>query len=84
MDGDEGLVPQWVQCMRLGWFPATTNIPSTAFTFDFLDFFQELTFQGKTNLYDFWKALERFTDNSGEPVFVSRPLQFPGKQLKMY
>ncbi|PIL23576.1 hypothetical protein GSI_14889 [Ganoderma sinense ZZ0214-1] len=41
------------------------RVPATAFTFSLLKFFQELNFQGKTNLYDFWKTIERITDNSG-------------------
>ncbi len=62
---------EWTQLFRRGWFPATTNRPATAFTFTLLDTFQELNFQGKTNLYDFWKTIERLTDNSGSGVFVS-------------
>lgn len=64
-------VPEWAQLLRRGWFPATTNRSATAFTYRLLDFFQEINFQGKTNLYDFWKALENITDNSGVPTFVS-------------
>ncbi|OJT14652.1 hypothetical protein TRAPUB_8795 [Trametes pubescens] len=60
---------EWTQLFRRGWFPATTNRPATAFTFTLLDTFQELNFQGKTNLYDFWKTIERLTDNSGSGVF---------------
>lgn len=66
---------EWAQLLRRGWFPATTHRPATAFTFKLLDTFQELNFQGKTNLYDFWKTIERLTDNSGSGgVFVSSPL----------
>ncbi|KAI9068488.1 hypothetical protein FKP32DRAFT_1561583, partial [Trametes sanguinea] len=66
---------EWTQLLRRGWFPATTNRPATpcstatAFTFRLLDTFQELNFQGKTNLYDFWKTIERLTDNSGAGTF---------------
>ena len=59
------LTPQWKQLIRAGWFPATTRVPATAFTFSLLKFFQELNFQGKMNLHDFWKTIERITDNSG-------------------
>lgn len=62
---------EWAQLLRRGWFPATTHRPATAFTFKLLDTFQELNLQGKTNLYDFWKTIERLTDNSGAGVFVS-------------
>ena len=69
---------EWVQLMRRGWFPASTSRPETAFTFQMLDTFHEINFQGKTSLYDFWKSLERITDNSGArpPIvcpFVSMP-----------
>ena len=65
LDDQDLFTPEWVQLMRRGWFPATTNRPATAFTFRMLEFFQELNFQAKTNLFDFWKTLERVTDNSG-------------------
>ncbi|KAI0744413.1 hypothetical protein C8Q76DRAFT_606972, partial [Earliella scabrosa] len=65
LDDSDNFVYQWVQVFRQGWFPATTNKPATAFTFEMLNAFQELNFQGKTNLYDYWKSLERITDNSG-------------------
>ncbi|PIL29361.1 hypothetical protein GSI_09412 [Ganoderma sinense ZZ0214-1] len=57
--------PEWAQLFRVGWFPATTAVPATAFTFDLLKTFQELNFQAKTNLNDFWSTIERLTDNSG-------------------
>ncbi len=51
--------------MRMGWFPASMDRPETVFTFRLLKTFQELNFQAKTNLHDYWKTLERITDNSG-------------------
>lgn len=65
LDPDDLFLPEWVQLMRRGWFPATTNRPATVFTFRMLDFFQELNFTAKANLFDFWRTLERVTDNSG-------------------
>ncbi|KAI0757483.1 hypothetical protein C8Q80DRAFT_1092841, partial [Daedaleopsis nitida] len=65
LDQDTQLTAEWHQLMRLGWFPATMNRPATVFTFCKLKMFQELSFQGKTNLYDYWKTIERITDNSG-------------------
>ena len=53
-----------VQILRQGWFPATFDRPQTAFTFECLGFFHELTLQGKTNLYDFYHTLLRVTDNA--------------------
>ncbi|KAI0083018.1 hypothetical protein BDY19DRAFT_901053, partial [Irpex rosettiformis] len=61
----DGLVPDWAQLMRYGWFPATRQRIATAFTFRMLEFFHELTLQAKTSLHDFHKTLSRITDNSG-------------------
>jgi hypothetical protein len=49
--------------MRARWFPATFNRPKTAFTFDCLDTFHELTLQGKTPVYDFYHMILHKTDN---------------------
>ncbi len=65
LDDQNDLTRQWRQLFREGWFPATTSRPETVFTFQVLSTFQELNLQGKTNLYDFAKTLERLTDNSG-------------------
>ncbi|KAI0686904.1 hypothetical protein C8T65DRAFT_590675 [Cerioporus squamosus] len=65
LDNNEQFTHQWVQVFRQGWFPATTNRPATTFTFRMLNVFQELNSQGKTTLYDYWRTLERVTDNSG-------------------
>jgi hypothetical protein len=52
-----------IQLLRAGWFPATFNRPKTAFTFDTLETFHELTLQGKTTIYDFYHTIQRKTDN---------------------
>ncbi|GBE78058.1 hypothetical protein SCP_0109400 [Sparassis crispa] len=54
-----------IQLLRVGWYPATTECPRTAFTFDYLNTFHLLTLQGKLNLYDYYKAILRKTDNIG-------------------
>lgn len=53
-----------VQLLWKRWFPATTTHPQTAFTFDCLDTFHELTLQGKMTLYDFYHVLLHKTDNA--------------------
>ncbi|KAH8103218.1 hypothetical protein DFH11DRAFT_1692670 [Phellopilus nigrolimitatus] len=65
----------FVQLLRAGLFPATIDRPRTAFTFDMLDTFHELTLQGKTNAYDFYKSTLRRTDN-GKPATVYRYNEF--------
>ncbi|TFK80097.1 hypothetical protein K466DRAFT_667830 [Polyporus arcularius HHB13444] len=72
LDDEEQFTYQWVQVFRQGWFPATIDKPATAFTFRMLDAFQELNFQGKTSLYDYWKSLERITDNTGSRTGLNR------------
>lgn len=58
-----GFVHHRAQLLRARWFPATFNRPQTAFTFDCLDTFHELTLQGKTPLYDFYYTILHKTDN---------------------
>ncbi|KAH9965071.1 hypothetical protein BGW80DRAFT_1255055, partial [Lactifluus volemus] len=58
-----GFIHQRTQLLRARWFPATFNRPKTAFTFDCLDTFHELTLQGKTPLYDFYHTVLHKTDN---------------------
>ena len=53
------------QLLRHELYPATTNSPSTCFTFRLLDTFQILTLQSKINAYDFYQSLEHLTDNAG-------------------
>ena len=54
----------WTQLLCERWFPATLSRPQTAFTFDCLESFHELTLQGKTNLYDYYNTLLRRSDNA--------------------
>lgn len=63
--GCSGAPHQRVQLLRLGWFPATTNRPNTAFTFDLLNTFQLINLQGKLSVYDFYQSLLHKTDNMG-------------------
>ncbi|RDX40145.1 hypothetical protein OH76DRAFT_1423890 [Lentinus brumalis] len=67
---------EWVQVFRRGWFPATTHKPATAFTLRLLEAFHETNFQGKISLYDYWRSLERITDNSGTRPTLNRYKQF--------
>ena len=67
--GEEQL-PFWTQLLREGWFPATLSRPQTAFTFDCLETFHELTLQGKTNIYDFYNTLLRRSDNANLTISI--------------
>lgn len=69
--GCSGLEKRY-QLLRTRWFPATQSQPATVFTFDVLDFFLEISYQGKTNAHDFCTSLENLTDGCGFQVPVRR------------
>ncbi len=60
-----------IQLLRARLFPATTLDPRTAATFEVLRLFQLLTFGSKVSGYEFYHALSRLTNNTGETVPVS-------------
>ncbi|KAI0643898.1 hypothetical protein C8Q79DRAFT_1002434 [Trametes meyenii] len=57
--------PSWRQLLRADLFPSTHQHPKSAFSFAVLKLFHETNLQAKTNMYDFYHALLRVTDNSG-------------------
>ncbi|THU89748.1 hypothetical protein K435DRAFT_677270 [Dendrothele bispora CBS 962.96] len=61
---------KWEQLMRNRMFPATHTRPSTACTFQMLNWFHVLTLSSKVTAYDFYKGLERTTDNTGAKLPV--------------
>ncbi|KAF7982533.1 hypothetical protein HWV62_28158 [Athelia sp. TMB] len=54
-----------VQLLRSEWFPASTEQPNSAFTFDVLNTFQLISLQGKLSAYDFYLSLVHKIDNLG-------------------
>ncbi|KAG6825043.1 hypothetical protein H0H92_005019, partial [Tricholoma furcatifolium] len=58
------LIHKRTQLLRSQWLPASQERPRTAFTFSVLKLYHELTLQGKTTIYDFYKTLMRRTDNN--------------------
>ncbi|KAJ7734855.1 hypothetical protein B0H16DRAFT_1731613 [Mycena metata] len=60
--------PPEIQLLRAGWFPATEDKPRTCATFAVMDVFVLSTPQSKTTIYDFYKTLEKLTQNSGGKV----------------
>ncbi|KAI0650174.1 hypothetical protein C8Q79DRAFT_1108642 [Trametes meyenii] len=60
-----GTPPAWQQFLRADIFPSTHKRPKSAFTIALLKLFHEMNLQAKTNMYDFYNALLRMTDNSG-------------------
>lgn len=53
------------QLLRIAWWPATPFDPKTCATFELLRQFHLLNLQGKLPAYDFCRALELQTDNTG-------------------
>ncbi|KZV60207.1 hypothetical protein PENSPDRAFT_594339, partial [Peniophora sp. CONT] len=58
-------VPARTQLVRERWWPATTDKPQTAATFEALDTLDALGTCGKTNAYEFWNAACILTDATG-------------------
>ncbi|THU83945.1 hypothetical protein K435DRAFT_603524, partial [Dendrothele bispora CBS 962.96] len=56
---------KWEQLMRMRWFPGTHSRPNTACTYQMLEQFHILTLSGKITAYDYYRGLERLTDNTG-------------------
>ncbi|KAI0058288.1 hypothetical protein BV25DRAFT_1810998, partial [Artomyces pyxidatus] len=58
-------VEQWTQLRRFGWWPATPLEPQTAATSQVLKQFHLLSLQGKVTGFNYYRALELQTDNTG-------------------
>ena len=64
--------------LRMRWYTASFDRPSTAFSFDLLDTYHKITLQGKLNLYDFYTSIMKKSDNCGrKKVIVSEPMLVP-------
>lgn len=63
--------PRYIQLLRVRLLPTTTDRPQSAYTFDVLDTFEELSLQGKSNVFDFYNAICFKTDKSQPIQFVS-------------
>ena len=76
------------QLLRFCLFPATTSNPHTAATFRVLETFQMLSFMSRVSAFEFLRALERRTDNTGTiPVPVSSSFScypFPFLNMTLY
>ncbi|KAF7317933.1 CxC2 domain-containing protein [Mycena kentingensis (nom. inval.)] len=57
--------PDFLQLLRVGWYPSTTTAPQTCATFACLERFHVLSLHGKTSVYDFYAALESLTNGVG-------------------
>ena len=69
--GIAGSSEHYVQLLRHSWWPATSNKPRTAVSFNVLKQYHALALQGKLSMYDFYLSLARLMDNTGtEPMKV--------------
>ncbi|KZS90570.1 hypothetical protein SISNIDRAFT_386166, partial [Sistotremastrum niveocremeum HHB9708] len=53
------------QLLRVKWFPASQDKPQTAFTFDLLELFHQITSVSGFSAHQYHSALQNLTDNSG-------------------
>lgn len=63
--GCQQAVSHTTQLLRSHLFPSTTIAPKSAATFRVLETFQLLSFTSKLSAFEFYKAIERRTDNTG-------------------
>ncbi|TFY66437.1 hypothetical protein EVG20_g4645 [Dentipellis fragilis] len=71
-----GSAPAYIQLLRANWWPVTLERPRTIVTIRTLKFFHALSVQAKTNAYDFYNGIVRFTDGSGLHQLKSRYQEF--------
>ncbi|KAK7028192.1 hypothetical protein VNI00_014882 [Paramarasmius palmivorus] len=64
------------QLIRYEWYPATHSAPQTCFTFRLLENFHAMTLLGKISAYDYYRALEKLTDDCGRLQFKNRYRSF--------
>ncbi|KAF7291342.1 CxC2 domain-containing protein [Mycena indigotica] len=57
--------PHYIQLLKAGWYPSTSDAPRTCATFACLDTFHYQTLHGKTTAYDYYATLESLTDGTG-------------------
>jgi hypothetical protein len=60
-----------VQLFRARLFPASYERPATAFSFDVLDIFEELTLKSKIGMFDFFESMLAVTGKNLPSTHVS-------------
>ncbi|KAK0475299.1 hypothetical protein EDD18DRAFT_1090013, partial [Armillaria luteobubalina] len=63
--GCEQQIPQHIQLLQCGWYPASQQVVKTCATFQLLKMFHLLSLVSKTTTYNFCHMLERMSDNTG-------------------
>ena len=57
-----------IQLLRWGFYPASQQIIKTCATFTLLDLLHKLALTSKASTYDFYRALEKLSNNTGISV----------------
>jgi hypothetical protein len=65
-------IPHHLQLMRRGFYPASQKIVKTCGTFRLLDLLHMLAVVSKGSMYDFYRTLEKLTNNTGIDIPKSR------------
>lgn len=60
-----GTQSRYVQLLRAGLFPVTSEHPRAAITFRTLEVFELLSYESKVSAYEYYRTLSRLTDNTG-------------------
>lgn len=63
--GCQGALPQHIQLLRRRLYPASQITIRTCATFELLRLLHTLALTTKSNTYDFYRALEKMTSNTG-------------------
>jgi hypothetical protein len=58
-------IPQHLQLLRRGLYPASQLLVKTCASFQVLDLLHKLALTTKSSTYDFYRALEKLTNNTG-------------------
>jgi hypothetical protein len=74
--GCPGKAPErWRQLMRMKWWPATTEEPRTAFTFEVMRHFEKMNASGHITATNYYRGLIHMSDSTGLTHFpVSQTL----------
>ncbi|THU82072.1 hypothetical protein K435DRAFT_692249, partial [Dendrothele bispora CBS 962.96] len=70
--GCERELPPAIQLLRRGLYPATHDVPKTVATFSLLKLLHHLSITSKGSNHDFYRTLERLTNNTGINIPKSR------------
>lgn len=65
-------VPHHLQLLRRGWYPSSQHRVQTCATFRLLELLHLLSLVSKGSVYDFYRTLEKTTNNTGVNVPKSR------------